>query len=154
MPRPGRKTDYSGTTYESKFEATIAEYLDRNSCRFQYETLHLDYWIEIPRGYCSKCTATRPRINRVYTPDFILDNGVILEAKGRFTAEERKKHAALKEQHPELDIRMVFLYDNYMNKSKKTRYSQWCKQKNIQYTVGSEIPKEWMRGKVKSIAYS
>ena len=154
MPRPGRKTNYDGVIYQSKFEATVAEYLDRHACKFQYETLHLDYWVEIPRGYCAKCTATRPRVNRVYTPDFILSNGIILETKGRFTSEERKKHAALKEQHPELDIRMVFLYDNFMNKSKKTRYSQWCNQKKIPYTVGADIPKEWMRGKVKSITYS
>ena len=43
-----------------------------------------------------------------YKPDWVLPNGIILEAKGRFTAPDRAKHLHIKAQHPDLDIRFVF----------------------------------------------
>ena len=45
---------------------------------------------------------------RTYTPDFLLPNGIIIETKGRFTPEDRRKHLLIKKQHPDLDIRFVF----------------------------------------------
>lgn len=38
----------------------------------------------------------------------MLDNGILIEIKGYFTATDRKKHLLVKEQNPELDIRFVF----------------------------------------------
>ena len=39
---------------------------------------------------------------RTYTPDFVLNNGIIIETKGRFMAADRRKHIAIKKQHPKL----------------------------------------------------
>ncbi len=88
-------------------------------------------------------------INRVYLPDFILRwlrNGIYqttyLETKGYFSPEDRQKHKLIKEQHPDLDIRILFLSDNKINRRSKTRYSDWCKQQGIMYAL-REIPKDW-----------
>ena len=43
-----------------------------------------------------------------YTPDFLLPNGIYLECKGYWEAEDRRKIKAVKQQHPEIDLRMVF----------------------------------------------
>ena len=37
---------------------------------------------------------------RMYTPDFVLPNGIIIETKGRFTVADRRKHLLIKKQHP------------------------------------------------------
>ena len=45
---------------------------------------------------------------RLYKPDFVLNNGIIIEAKGWFKARDRVKHLLIQEQYPELDIRFCF----------------------------------------------
>lgn len=79
-----------------------------------------------------------------YTPDVILDNGIIVEIKGRFTTHDRKKMVLVIEQNPELDIRILFERDHTLSKRSKTRYTEWCKKRNIKCAVGREIPKEWI----------
>lgn len=83
---------------------------------------------------------------RHYLPDFVLPNGVILEAKGRLTQADRVKHLLLKEQHPDIDIRFVFKVDNKLSASSKTRYSEWCDKHGFLYCFVDEgIPKEWLK---------
>jgi hypothetical protein len=118
-------------------------YLDYLGVSFRYEDMRINWLEEITKGYCVKCGATRPRILRSYTPDFVLPNGIILECKGKFVAEERKKHAAIKEQHPELDIRLLFQYDSKITKNSKTRYTEWCRKKEIPAAVGHKLPDHW-----------
>lgn len=95
----------------------------------EYESESLDYIVE-----------------KTYTPDFIvtLDNGrkIYLEAKGYWDAADRRKLKAVKTQHPDLDIRMIFQRDNKIHKNSNTKYSDYCSRHGIAYTVG-EIPKEW-----------
>lgn len=89
---------------------------------------------------------------KTYTPDFVLSNGVIVETKGRFDAADRVKHLALKQQYPDLDIRLVFQYDNPLTShrlkkkvkkpQKVQRYSTWCQREGIPFAIGT-IPKEW-----------
>ena len=87
----------------------------------------------------------QPKV-RHYLPDFVLPNGVILEAKGRLTQADRVKHLLLKEQHPEIDIRFVFKVDNKLSASSKTRYSEWCDKNGFLYCfVDDGIPKEWLK---------
>lgn len=88
-------------------------------------------------------------INRIYNPDFSLSwlcNGIyqlsIIETKGYFSPEDRQKQKLIKEQYPDLDIRILFLADNKINRRSKTRYSDWCQQQGIAYAI-REIPKDW-----------
>ena len=81
----------SNNRYRSGFESKLAHQLKRSGVEFKYETLTIEY---------QKVST--------YTPDFILPNGIIVEAKGVWTVEDRTKHLLVRKQHPHLDIRMVF----------------------------------------------
>ena len=113
--------------YRSKFEAGIAASLTKRKCSFSYETLALDY-----------------RIEAVYKPDFILPNGVIVEAKGFFDASSRRKMIAVKEQHPELDIRLCFQNGNdKISRAKRSiTYGQWATRHGFKWSSGF-IPSSW-----------
>ena len=47
----------------------------------------------------------RPATQHRYTPDFRLPNRVLVETKGRFSAEDRLKHLLLRVQHPGMAFR-------------------------------------------------
>ena len=81
---------------------------------------------------------------RTYKPDFILPNGVIVEAKGYFTSADRSKHLRVREAHPELDIRFCFQNaSNKLNKNSKTTYADWCDKKGFQWCE-RVIPLTWV----------
>lgn len=116
--------------YRSGLEDKISEDLKERRVKFEYETLKIKYEVHE---------------NRTYTPDFILPNGVIIESKGRFTTEDRKKHLLVKKQHPELDIRFVFSNSrNKIRKGSKTSYADWCSKNGFMYT-DKMIPDEWIK---------
>jgi hypothetical protein len=80
--------------------------------------------------------------SRKYKPDWRLPNGIIVESKGKLDAGTRTKHLQIKKQHPDLDIRFVFQYDNKLSKVSKTRYSTWCEKHGFKYAF-KRIPREW-----------
>jgi hypothetical protein len=86
------------------------------------------------------------RKEKTYTPDFILPNGVIVECKGRLTVHDRTKHKRIKEQHPNLDIRFVFQYNNPITKGSKTRYTDWAEKNGFMWAMLT-IPPEWAKEK-------
>ena len=57
-------------------------------CKEVYECYYLRYTI--------------PESVHTYTPDFILPNGILIEAKGLFETADRKKHLLIKKQYPQL----------------------------------------------------
>ena len=130
--------------FKSQFEYNIAVDLINRGVDFEYESRVLSYTIPVLHTICSKCGHSPAMVTRKYKPDFILPNGVIVEAKGRFTAAERKKHACLKEQRPDLDIRLLFMYDNYLTNKKNKSYTSWCDSKEIISAVGYSIPEDWI----------
>ena len=73
--------------YRSGLEHKLSIYLDELKVTYDYEKLKIE-WEDL--AY------------RTYTPDFVLDNGIIIETKGMFTAADRRKHLAIKKQHPKL----------------------------------------------------
>ena len=114
--------------YRSAFEQGIAEAAKEEGIKFEYE----------PEESRVKWTP-KPK---VYTPDFVLPNGVIVEAKGRLTVHDRTKHVMIQAQHPELDIRFVFQYNNPITKGSKTRYTDWAEKNGFKWAMKT-IPKEW-----------
>lgn len=90
-----------------------------------------------------KISYTKPATNHTYTPDFKLPNGIFIETKGRFVAEDRKKHILIKEQYPNLDIRFVFQNSKgKIRKGSKTTYADWCDKYGFKY-ADKIIPAEW-----------
>jgi hypothetical protein len=129
----------------SKFERRIAKELKDANIDFKYE--HTSYEYDEPlrknRARCADCGSGSLLRTGWYTPDFFLGNGVIIETKGRFTAADRRKMIAVKKEHPDLDIKMLFMRNNKIQKNSKTYYTDWCVQHGYDYAVGH--PKEeWL----------
>ena len=79
--------------FRSGLEEKVAKQIQKANHKLRYEVVKIK-WIDFAI--------------RSYTPDFVLDNGIIIEVKGFWSVEDRKKHAKVKQQHTDLDIRMVF----------------------------------------------
>lgn len=119
---PAKKTGI----FRSQFEASVARSLKRQSCGFLYEPLNLPY-----------------TVTRNYKPDFILENGIFIECKGYLDSADQRKMRAIKEQYPDLDIRMLFMkLDGKVQGSKMTNLL-WCEKYDFQYAQ-EKIPKEWI----------
>ncbi len=98
---------------------------------------------------CRYLRYTIPESVHTYTPDFILPNGIIIEAKGLFETADRKKHLLIKEQYPHLDIRFVFQNPkNTLYKGSKTTYADWCQKYGYQYAT-KLIPASWFHEEPK-----
>lgn len=107
-----------------------AEFLESLQIDPHYEEYYLTYTI--------------PESLHKYTPDFVLPNGIIIETKGVWDAEDRKKHLLIKEQHPELDIRFVFSRSKTpIYKGSSTTYASFCEKNGFKY-ADKCIPKEWI----------
>lgn len=97
------------------FEKKVAKTLGPE---FQYEPVRLAYTVQ-----------------KKYLPDFVdVQNKIIIEAKGLFTAEDRQKHKAIKQQQPDWDVTIVFQKaDRPISKDSKTTYSAWCDKHGIKW---------------------
>jgi hypothetical protein len=113
--------------YRSRLEERVAKWLQLNEHPFEYEQLKLPYTYEAN-----------------YTPDFILPNGVMLECKGWFKPEDRRKMLAVIRSNPQADIRMVFQNpNNPISKGSKTTYAMWCDKHDIRWCHYQSIPADW-----------
>ena len=118
--------------YRSGLEDKVANYLTEHNVNFLYEKIKIE-WEDL--AY------------RTYTPYFILYNGIIIETKGRFIASDRRKHLAIKKQHPELDIRFIFTNSkNRLRKGAKSSYGDWCTKYDFAY-YDRIIPEDWLKEK-------
>ena len=92
---------------------------------------------------------TVPQRTAKYHADFHLPNGTIIETKGRFVSADRKKHKLLREQFPDLDIRLIFNNPNArISKKSVTTYAKWCETLGIPYAKAvsreAPIPQAWL----------
>lgn len=119
--------------FRSGFEVKIAKQLDAAKVLYTYETKTISYIV--------------PEKKATYRPDFILDNGILIEVKGLFQTKDRQKHLLIKEQYPDLDIRFVFSNSKIkISKKSKTTYGAWCSHHGIPY-ADEKVPKEWLNVK-------
>ena len=116
--------------YRSGLEKEVTAFLRERQKKVRYEELVIE-WEDLRY--------------RTYTPDFMLDNGIIIETKGMFDSEDRRKHLEVKKQHPTLDIRFVFSNANAkLYKGSKTTYADWC-DKNGFLWAHRVIPEDWLK---------
>ena len=74
----------------------------------------------------------------------MLPNGIIVETKGIFDSDDRKKHTLIQTQHPELDIRFVFTNSKAkLYKGSPTTYGAWCEKNGFKY-ADKLIPASWL----------
>ena len=120
--------------YRSGLELEAATFLETRQKIVSYEKLKIE-WEDLKY--------------RTYTPDFELDNGIIIETKGLFSAGDRRKHLEIQRQHPKLDIRFVFSNArSKLYKGAKSRYCDWCDQKGFKW-AHRVIPEGWLIEKGK-----
>ena len=121
--------------YRSGLEHAISLYLKKLKHKYDYESIKIE-WEDL--AY------------RTYTPDFILNNGIIIETKGRFLTTDRRKHLCIKKQHPKLDIRFVFTNSrSKLSKGAKSTYAEWCIKHGFRY-YDRIIPEDWLKEKGKN----
>lgn len=105
------------------FEKKISRQLKkRKKITFTYEGERLDYII-----------------HGRYLPDFVIELSAgkyYLELKGYLRPEDKRKLAAVKKQHAEKDLRILF----YRYNSKDIK---WAEKLGFKYAI-SKIPKEWL----------
>jgi hypothetical protein len=145
MSRLGGKVyEHAGVTYRSKFEVEIAKQLIEAGIKFEYEQWKLSYLTNVSNAECGECTSCNIIQFHEYTPDFwICDTMVALEAKGRFTARDRKKMVAVQDANPGIDFRMVFQRNQKVTRNRPKVYSEWCEEKGFKWTE-KIIPDEWL----------
>ena len=116
--------------FRSGLEERIAEQLDKAGVEYTYEQVKLKY--------------IKPASEHIYTPDFVLSNGIIVETKGRFLMADRQNHILVKKHNPTLDIRFVFSNSNArISKTSRTTYASWCEKNGFKY-ADKTIPEEWL----------
>ena len=127
MATPSKRT---ATAYRSGLEAKNAAHLTKLGLDVKFEPYFLRY--------------LTPAEWHKYTPDFVLPNGIIIETKGIFDSDDRKKHRLLKAQYPDLDVRFVFTNPNAkLRKGSPTSYAKWCTGEGFKHAKGL-VPIEWI----------
>jgi hypothetical protein len=130
-PQPTKRSEL-----RSGFEFKVLQSLKSQGVPFEYETEKLEYIV--------------PEHVKRYIPDFIITTTkgrtIYCEAKGRWLAADRKKHLMVKEQHPDKDIRILFMKDLPIRKGSSTLYSTFCKKHGITFAVSPSgtIPERWI----------
>lgn len=130
-PTPTRRSEL-----RSGFEFKVLKNLESKGVIFEYETEKLSY--------------TVPEHTKRYIPDFIITTvkggTLYIEAKGRWVASDRQKMLYVRKQHPEKDIRVLFMRDNPIRKGSKTKYSDWARKNGIPFAVSPNgtVPEEWI----------
>ena len=108
-----------------------------------------------------KLPYTVPERQSKYIPDFILTKldgtKMYIEAKGRFGAmnngrtvgdpvAQRQKLILIKEQHPEIDLRIVFQKATTpIYKGSPTTYAMWARDHGIPWADSGIIPESWIK---------
>lgn len=113
--------------FKSGFERTLAAQLAASGVDWKYEDREVPY---VLKG--------------TYHPDFrLVVNDVLIEAKGLLDQASKRKMIAVKEQHPELDIRFVFMDADKKVPGTKQTHGQWATRNGFVW-ANREIPKEWL----------
>lgn len=130
MARRNNYTKRRADGYRSGLEKRVGDSLEDRGVPFEYEALKVPF--------------VQPAKNRRYTPDFILPNGIVIEAKGRLTTKNRQKHKFIQDSHPDLDLRFVFSNMNRtISKRSSTTYAEWCDRYGF-LCADKTIPLEWL----------
>lgn len=123
--------------YRNKFEEKIGSSLEGSDVEFGYETERLEY-----------------TVSGKYTPDFIIKTNsggkIYVESKGgglSFDGHVKRKMIAVKEQHPDKDIRIVFYSNGKCGPRRKDgtymRQLDWAARHGFVAAVG-DIPEDWL----------
>jgi hypothetical protein len=129
--------------YRSGLEEKIANQLDEAGVDYEYESIKIPY--------------TVPAREAKYLPDFpIPGTNILIEGKGHWgggkfggikqaSAEQRQKMLLLKEQRPDLDIRIV--YERASTKiypGSPTSNADWATTHGFKHADKGTVPESWI----------
>jgi len=116
------------------FEERVIVDLSNRGVSFEYEPDRITYSVE-----------------RHYIPDIRLSDTLYVELKGYFRQDAQRKMKAVKEQHPELDIRFVFQNATSTIQGAKKRKdgskmtcAEWADRNGFVWAEAT-IPEEWLQ---------
>jgi hypothetical protein len=102
--------------FRSRSEERLAAMLDAMDIPYRFEPLDGKIPYRVER-------------DAKYLPDFVLQDGIILEVKGYLKPADRAKYIRLQRCNPFLDLRFVFdRPSNTLSKKSSTTYAQWAEQ--------------------------
>ena len=159
MPRVGRKRsdrrwlDPTGEQWASRYEWETYEYLKAAGANVRRctEDDSINYTERKPRCRCLECGSGNVVQERTYTPDLYLvpkgreeSGGYYIEVKGYFRGEKRRLFRCLRNDRPDIDIRVVANANPKTGKLRLTEYfARYLKDTPI--VVGYEnIPEDWL----------
>lgn len=113
--------------FKSSLEISVAKDLEEKGVVYEYETEKFPY-----------------TLHRTYKPDFILPNGIYIEAKGwhKGFADTLRKLRAIKDQYPELDLRIVWSKLT-IKATKAMTVEQWSIKYGFKYAE-KFVPQDWI----------
>lgn len=130
--------------YRSGLEEKIANQLDAAGVDYEYESIKIPYLV--------------PAREAKYIPDFpIPGTNILIEGKGHWgggrfggikqaSAEQRQKMLLLREQRPDLDIRIV--YERAATKiypGSPTTNSEWATTHGFKFADKGTVPESWIK---------
>lgn len=125
--------------YRSGLEEKNMKLLESKGVKAEYEMWRVPYVV--------------PASNHHYTPDILLPNGIFVETKGLWESDDRKKHLLIREQHPDLDIRLVFSSSRTkIYKGSPTSYAEFCEKHGILF-ADKLIPVAWLKEPTRSVPF-
>lgn len=133
-------TDSKKIKFRSNFEKAFATNLTKRGIPFEYEPFELTYYIK-KKGKCKTCGSTDIVEVHKYTPDFKIGE-MLIETKGKLDSKTRTKMKAVLDCNPNRDIRFIFMFDNWLTKQHKKRYSTWCEDTGFKFDF-MQLPKCW-----------
>ena len=131
------KCEYNGDKFASKAEMDFAKHMRSRSIPYEYESDKFPW---------------QPPLKK-YTPDFKVYRKDMsyfyVEYKGYLRPPDRTKMKAFKEQHPDVDLRMVFMNASKpLYKGSPTSYAVWSEKMGFPWAEKT-IPAAWLRETVK-----
>jgi hypothetical protein len=112
--------------FKSGFERSFEQNLRSRGINFRYESTELPYVL-----------------TRTYHPDFeMVDHGFLIETKGVLDRDSKAKMVAVKKQHPDIDIRFVFMKADKRIPGTKQTHAEWADRNGFPWAE-STAPEEW-----------
>lgn len=120
----------------SKLELKFEEIIKDFQAEYDYEVTKISY--------------TVPESNHIYTVDWTLINGLLVETKGYLSDhKERYKYVLLKQQYPEMDLRFVFDNPNKLCGGTKMTHAKWAEKYGFPYCSIKDVDQieSWIKEK-------
>jgi hypothetical protein len=123
--------------FHSGLERTIAKKLKNRGVAVKYEERDVEYLV--------------PKALDGFVFQFQLENGILIQTIGRSVQEDRKRLRLIKEQHPELDIRLVFTNANSrLSDGGEVTCAMWADSMGFKWAEVS-IPDSWIYERKSSL---